>query len=41
LIPVLIVLEDFSTLDASHNEVMERTGGIDAGFSWHGNKDIK
>ena len=34
-IPILVILEDSSALDPSHNDVMQSTGSVDTGSSGH------
>jgi hypothetical protein len=34
-IPILVILEDSSALDASYNDVMQSTGSVDTGLSRH------
>jgi hypothetical protein len=35
IIPVKIIEENFPALNPSHNDMMQRTRSIYAGFSWH------
>jgi hypothetical protein len=35
VVPVLVVLENLTALDTAYNDMMQRTGRIYAGSSWH------
>jgi hypothetical protein len=36
--PVQIIEKDLSSIEPSHNDVMQRSGGVHAGFSGHVNR---
>lgn len=41
LISILVILEDFSALDPSYNDVMQSTGSVNAGLAGHAVKLAK